>query len=161
MGTQGKKPSIAAVHAELTAPGERFEMAEATAAGAPIRYWKNAPPDLASVLRASADHGDAPFVVYEDERTTFAEHYAQAAALAHRLREDYGVRPGDRVALAMRNLPEWPVAFWAIAATGAVAVPLNAWWTGPELAYALEDSGARVWIVTLKPSRDSGAPALV
>ena len=53
---------------------------------------------------------------------------------------------GDRVALAMRNLPEWPVAFFAIVSLGAIAVPLNAWWTGPELAYGLADSGATVLI---------------
>src|SRR5207237_750547 len=41
------------------------------------------------------------------------------------------------------NLPEWPACFFAITALGAIAVPLNAWWTGPELEYGLADSGAR------------------
>ena len=45
-------------------------------------------------------------------------------------------------ALATRNLPEWVVAFWAAQAIGAVTVPLNAWWTGVELAYGLADSGS-------------------
>jgi long-chain acyl-CoA synthetase len=56
------------------------------------------------------------------------------------------VAKGDRVAIAMRNYPEWVMAFWACQALGAVAVPLNAWWTGPELAYALRDSGAKVLV---------------
>ena len=41
-----------------------------------------------------------------------------------------GVAKGDRVAIAMRNFPEWSIAFWAATAAGGVAVPLNAWWTG-------------------------------
>jgi len=138
------RPSIEEVHALLTAPGERYEIAETTLEGAPIRFWKNAPPDLACVLRSSAVHGDKTFLVYENERIRFDEHFARAAWLSHRLRNDFGVRPGDRVAIAMRNLPEWPIAFWAIAAAGAVVVPLNAWWTGAELEYGLVDSGAKL-----------------
>ena len=46
----------------------------------------------------------------------------------------------------MRNLPEWPVAFFAAAVTGAIVVPLNAWWTGEELAFGMADSGAAVLI---------------
>jgi long-chain acyl-CoA synthetase len=130
--------------ATLTAPGQLFEVGREVIRGIPTRVWKNAPPTLAAVLEQSRAHGDAVFLVYEDERITFAEHYRRAAALARLLVERYGVRPGDRVAIAMRNFPEWPVAFWAAAAAGAVVVPLNAWWTGPELAYGLTDSGARV-----------------
>ena len=51
--------------------------------------------------------------------------------------------PGDRVTIAMRNFPEWSIAFWGATAAGAVVVPLNAWWTGPELAYGLADSGSQ------------------
>jgi acyl-CoA synthetase (AMP-forming)/AMP-acid ligase II len=94
----------------------------------------------------SRGHADKTFLVYEDERTTFEEHFARAAALAHQLIDRYGVEKGDRVAIAMRNFPEWVVAFWAAAATGAVIVPLNAWWTGPELEYGLADSGAKVLV---------------
>ncbi len=83
----------------------------------------------------------------EDERTSFAEHHGIACALAHRLRSTFGVDSGDRVAIAMRNLPEWVMAFWGATLAGAVAVPLNAWWTGDELRYALEDSGATVAFV--------------
>ncbi len=72
---------------------------------------------------------------------TFAEHFAQVAALAQQFVGRFGIRKGDRVAIAMRNLPEWIIAFWAAIAVGAIVVPLNAWWTGPELAYGLRDSG--------------------
>jgi long-chain acyl-CoA synthetase len=140
----GPAVSRQAADATLTAPGQLFEVGEEVIRGIPTRVWRNAPPTLGAVLEQSRAHGDAVFLVYEDERITFSEHYRRAAVLAHRLVEDYGVRPGDRVAIAMRNFPEWPVAFWATAAAGGVVVPLNAWWTGPELAYGLTDSRARV-----------------
>lgn len=132
------------LHARLTGPGGMFEISELALDGVPLRVWKNAPPTLPVVLEQSRGHGTKVFTVYEGERTTFAEHYCRAATLAHRLIERYGVRPGDRVAIAMRNYPEWPVAFWGGAAAGAVVVPLNAWGTAAELAYALDDSGASV-----------------
>src|SRR5919198_6132902 len=133
--------------AALTAPGQMFEMGEESIRGVRTRVWKNAPPSLRAVLELSRLHGDRVFLVYEDERTTFEEHFRQAATLAHRLAERYGVRKGDRVAIAMRNFPEWVVAFWAAAAAGAIVVPLNAWWTGPELEYGLSDSGSKVVFV--------------
>jgi len=113
----------------------------------PTRTWKNAPPSLRAVLDMSLSHGEATFLVYEDERTTFAEHYRIACTLARRLRDEFGIAPGDRVAIAMRNLPEWIMAFWAITLTGAIVVPLNAWWAGEELRYGLEDSGSKVAFV--------------
>ncbi|HZT64304.1 MAG TPA: class I adenylate-forming enzyme family protein [Acidimicrobiales bacterium] len=136
--------SLEEANAILTAPGQMFEIGQETVRGIPTRVWKSAPPTLAAVLELSRAHGDKTFLVYEDERTTFEEHYRQAAALAGALIERYGVGPGDRVAIAMRNFPEWAVAFWATAAAGAVVVPLNAWWTADELTYGLEDSGSKV-----------------
>src|SRR4030095_10529356 len=62
------------------------------------------------------------------------------------LRES-GVEHGDRVAIVLRNYPEWITAFWATQCIGAVAVTLNAWWTGDELAYGFEDSGTRAAIL--------------
>jgi long-chain acyl-CoA synthetase len=137
-------PSIAEIHALLTGPGAPFEIVEAEVRGLKMRVWKGAPPSLREVLLASRAHGDAPFLVYEDERVGFEAHFRAAAHLARRLVDELGVRKGDRVAIAMRNLPEWSLAFWAATAAGAVAVPLNAWWTGDELAYGLSDSGATV-----------------
>ncbi len=136
-------PSIAEVHAALTAPGQMFEMEEVVIRGVPTRTWKLAPPSLRAVLEQSRAHGDLTFLVYEDDTLTFRHHFAAAATLAHRLIDDFGVRKGDRVAIAMRNFPEWSIAFWGAAAAGAVIVPLNAWWTGPELEYGLSDSGCR------------------
>jgi long-chain acyl-CoA synthetase len=57
---------------------------------------------------------------------------------------DCGVRRGDRVAISMRNYPEWMLAFCAATSVGAVAVAMNSLWTAEEMAYGIEDSGARV-----------------
>src|SRR6202046_396800 len=139
--------SIADANEALTAPGQLFEMVELAIRGVPTRTWKNAPPSLRAVIDMSLAHGDAPFLVYEDERTTFAEHYRTACTLAHRLRSTFGIAQGDRVAIIMRNLPEWVMAFWAATLAGAIVVPLNAWWSGEELRYGLEDSSAKVAFV--------------
>ena len=64
--------------------------------------------------------------------------------VANALADDLGVRQGDPVAIAMRNYPELPILILAVAALGAVAVPMNAWWSEQELAYGLTDCGARV-----------------
>ena len=141
------KMSIEEANAALTAPGQIFEMEVVDIRGVPTRTWKNAPPTLRSVFDMSAAHGDATFMVYEDERISFAQHYQMASALAHRLRDTFGVEKGDRVAIIMRNIPEWVVAFWGAALAGAIVVPLNAWWSGEELRYGLEDSGSKVAFV--------------
>ncbi|QDM40344.1 class I adenylate-forming enzyme family protein [Altererythrobacter sp. TH136] len=130
---------------KLTAPGERFEMETITIRGVPTRVWKNAPENLRALMMVARTHGDREFTIYEDERVTYAAFHRAVAKLAQVL-QAHGVKKGDRVALAMRNLPEWPVAFFASVAIGAVCVPLNAWWTGGELAYGLADSGTTVLI---------------
>jgi len=140
------RPTLAEIDAWMTAPGSQFEIGHEIVRGNPVRVWTNAAHDLPAILEASRQHGDAEYIVFDDERITFAEHYRRAACLAHSLVDRFGVRQGERVAIAMRNYPEWFVAFWGVIAAGAVAVPLNAWWSGAELAYGLEDSGAVVVI---------------
>ncbi|MCW6531730.1 AMP-binding protein [Sphingomonas sp. MMSM20] len=133
------------VTAILTAPGARFEMETVAIRGVPTRVWKNAPPHMAALVNFSRTHGEALATIYEDERVSYEAQFRAIAALATDLRAR-GVAKGDRVAITMRNLPEWVVAFFAITSIGAIAVPLNAWWTGDELAYGLSDSGAKVLI---------------
>ncbi|MEV5888743.1 class I adenylate-forming enzyme family protein [Nonomuraea fuscirosea] len=136
--------SHAQVQAQLTGPGQLFEMQEIGDTG--VRTWKHAPTHFRALLEMSRFHGEKVFLVYEDEHITFEDHFRRAATLANRLVEEYGVRKGDRVAVAMRNYPEWVISFSAVLATGAIAVPLNAWWTEAELAYGVSDSGAKVLI---------------
>jgi long-chain acyl-CoA synthetase len=128
----------------MSAPQNPFEIAEVDVRGVPLHVFRYAPPSLRAIWDASALHGPNEYLVYGDERITFAQAHQQVAALAERLAGVHGVRKGDRVAIAMRNYPEWALAFWATVSLGAVAVPLNAWWTGPELEYGLRDSGAVV-----------------
>jgi long-chain acyl-CoA synthetase len=144
MAESTNPPSIAETHALLTAPPSMFEMEEADVFGTRLRVWKYAPPSLRAILEASRGRGDAVFIVYEDEELTFEQHYCAVAQLASILIDRYGIEKGDRVAIAMRNFPEWSIAFWALTAAGAIAVPLNAWWSADELDYGLRDSGAKV-----------------
>lgn len=138
--------SVAEADAQLTAPGQMFEVDQTLVRGISTKVWKNCPATLADILSLSRGHGDKTFLVYEDETMTFQEHFRAASHLAHVLRDRFGVAKGDRVAIAMRNYPEWSIGFWAAAAVGAVVVPLNAWWTGEELEYGLSDSGSKVVI---------------
>jgi len=133
------------VKAALCAPGMPFEMETVDIEGVPTRVWKNALPNLAALAESTKLFGEREFVVFDDERVTYSAWYKAVATLGAALQE-MGVRKGDRVALAMRNLPEWPVAFFAGAVIGAIVVPLNAWWTGEELAFGMADSGAAVLI---------------
>jgi len=138
--------SIVEANARLTAPGKRFEMDEVVIRGIATRVWKNSPATLRDILLAGRGYPDRTFLVYEDDRATYEAFSRAVIALAHELQAQ-GVAKGDRVAVIMRNLPEWPVAFFAGAICGAIVTPLNAWWTGAELEYGLSDSGTKVAIV--------------
>ena len=155
------------VLSELTGPGQTFELVEGTVDGIDYRMFKNAPPTLAQVF-AGARGDSTTFMVYEDERWSFDQTMAHVDALAHALVTTYGVAKGDRVGICMRNLPEWVVSFAAIVSVGAVSVSLNAWWTGPELDYALADSRPSVLITDPErierahsPARARGIPLIV
>ena len=67
-----------------------------------------------------------------------------AGQIGSALVNTWSVAKGDRVAIAMRNYPEWIAAYTAIVSVGAVVVPLNAWWQSDELRFAIEDSGSTV-----------------
>jgi acyl-CoA synthetase (AMP-forming)/AMP-acid ligase II len=128
----------------LIGPGGQFEVEEVVLDGVPLRVFVRAPRTILDTFTMGAAHGDLVHLVHDDERLTFADVHAQAFALAEQLRTTFGVRPGDRVAIAMRNLPEFVIGFWGAALLGAIVVPLNSWWTGAELAYALDNAGAAV-----------------
>ena len=135
--------SLAAAHAALTQPGSAFEIEERSIRGVLTRVWKNAPPTLREAFLAGRAHGGKTFIVYRDERVSFEETARAALAIAAVLQAE-GLEKGDRVAIAMRNLPEWPAAFFGTVLAGGVATLLNAWWTGPELEFGLRDSGAKI-----------------
>ena len=131
---------------QLTAPGAPFEMTEAQVRGETLRVFKGAPPSMRAVWEASAAHGDANYLVYEDEHLTYAQAHKAVRSLAHYLRDEHQVGPGDRVAVAMRNYPEWVLSYWATLSLGAACVGMNAWWTSSEMAYGLHDSRPKALI---------------
>ncbi len=130
---------------ELTSPGQMFEITTVEVRGVPLKTYALAPPSLRDVWAMAAGHGDKDYLVYQDERATYAEAQAYTASIANWLRQQ-GVGQGDRVAIAMRNYPEWMLSYWAITSMGAVAVGMNAWWVPHEMHYGLEDSAPKVLI---------------
>jgi long-chain acyl-CoA synthetase len=129
--------------AELTGPGAPFEVVEVDVRGVPTKTFKNAPPNVRALWLSTAAFGDRDYLVYQDERITYAEAHRQVAAIAGWLMAQ-GVKPRDRVAIAMRNYPEWMLIYWACACVGVAAVGMNAWWTAAEMAYGLKDSAPKV-----------------
>ena len=127
---------------QLIAPGAPFEVVTPDD-GAP-RYFRHAAHDLLQVLDAGRVHGDREFLVWQSQRLTFNQYYDQVDRLAEQMVARFGLQPGERVAIAMRNQPAWLVAFAAILRCGAVCVPLNSWGLRDELQYALQDSGSRL-----------------
>ncbi|MGD8358819.1 MAG: class I adenylate-forming enzyme family protein [Lysobacterales bacterium] len=128
---------------ELTAAGGEYPAETRTIRDRTFRVFATAPPSLPAVFGLCLQHGDADFIVCNDTRHSFADIYHASCRLANCLQQR-GVRIGDRVALAMRNRPEWVIAYLGTLMSGAVVVPMNSWWTGPELAFGLEDCGARM-----------------
>lgn len=134
----------AAVEAALRAPGAPFAVVAAED-GSPV--YESGPRTLREFVEAVWAFGDQPFLVAESGTYTYGEFFAAACALARRFTDVYGLAPGDRAVVAMRNHPEWQIAFWAAQLAGLVAVPLNAWWTEDEFTYALDDCRPRVLLV--------------
>ena len=131
---------------ELTGPGGTFEIVETDVLGNRIRTYKNAPQSVREFWLSTTQFADRTYLVYQDERLTYAEAHAQVNAVAAWL-ADQGVKPGDRVALSMRNYPEWMLIYWACVSSGIAVVGMNAWWTAEEMAYALKDSEPKVLFV--------------
>jgi long-chain acyl-CoA synthetase len=144
--------------AEVTLPGRFFEVGAQAIDGVDYRAFKNAPSTLAQLFAGARDD-ESTFLVYEEERWSFTETARHIDALAHALVHTFGVKKGDRVGIAMRNLPEWIVSFAAILSIGAVSVSLNAWWTESELDYALDVSGTAVLIVDAERVGRAHGPA--
>ena len=128
---------------ELTQPGAPFEIAEVELEGTRVRAFSNAPPNVRALWLSTAAFGARDYLVYAEERVTYAEAHRQVASVAAWMGER-GVQPGDRVAIAMRNYPEWMLIYWAAACIGVAVVGMNAWWTAAEMAYGLADAQPKI-----------------
>ena len=129
----------------VTQPGSLLQVGPVEVAGQSLLGYVNAPGSMRDLWQLATGHGDAEYMVYLDERLSYSDAAQQVAGFANWLRSQ-GIGEGDRVAIAMRNYPEWMLAHWAINALGAVVVGLNAWWVADEMAYALDDSQPKILV---------------
>ncbi len=127
----------------LTGPGGDFEIVKADVLGNQINTFKNAPKSIREFWLSSLQFTDRPYIIYEDERLSYGETHKLAASVAAWLFEQ-GVRPGDRVAVSMRNYPEWMAIYWGCVSVGITVVGMNAWWTAEEMSYGLKDAAPKV-----------------
>ena len=140
--------SIEQANAMLAAPGSPLALEQGEINGVKMKIYAEAPPTIPAMVElAKAGFGPRDYLVYEDERVTYDAFHRAISHFAGALQETFGVKKGDRVAVIMRNYPQWPVAFHAALSLGAIATPMNSWWTGDELEYGLQDSGAKVAVV--------------
>jgi len=131
---------------ELTGPEGPFAWSVQEVRGVPTRVYDQAPPNMALVWAASIAYAENEYLIYGEERMTYGQAHTQVDALASYL-TSVGVGHGDRVALSMRNYPEWALAYWATLKIGAAVVGMNAWWTGAEMEFGLADSAPKALIV--------------
>jgi acyl-CoA synthetase (AMP-forming)/AMP-acid ligase II len=125
--------------AALIGPGAPFELAIEDVSGTPLPVFVRRPRTIVELLRSGAERfADQPYAVFPDRTFTFASVVPAAAAVAATLRDRYGVRKGDRVAIAAANVEGWLTTFWAAVSLGAVVAALNGWWTGPEMVHGIE-----------------------
>ncbi len=128
---------------EMTSPGALFEMETTQFQGISMRFFKNAPKTLRDVWLTTTAFADQDYIIYEDERIS----YAQAHEICERVSvwlSSQGVQQGDRVAIAMRNYPEWLLIFWACVTNGVAVVGINSWWIASEIETALEQTQPKV-----------------
>jgi acyl-CoA synthetase (AMP-forming)/AMP-acid ligase II len=128
----------------LIGPGAPFELVREKVRGVELTVFARREPHLPAVLATAAQRfGDRDYLVFTgpgglaETALSYAATASRAAQLAVVLRDQYGVRWGDRVGFVGANSAEYAVGLWAAIALGAITVGLNGWWTGPELAHGL------------------------
>ena len=134
------------VEKSLCGSGGYFEVEETDVLGERIQVFKNRARSLRELLERTSGFGEKEYIICNDQRISYAKHLKMAASVAKALKEKYGVKKGDRVAILAANTPEWIVTFWAVASLGAITVGLNGWWVADEILYGLEDSDPKVLV---------------
>lgn len=139
-------------------PGGTFRFGNENVRGVPIRCFKNLPAALGEYYAIWFKlYADREWLIYEQDRYTFGQGYKTYKALGAELAAAYGIKPGDKIGICMRNYPELLISFFGITAMGAVAVPLNALWKTEELEYAIGDAGCKV-VIADEPRLESILP---
>jgi long-chain acyl-CoA synthetase len=137
----------------FTAADGIFAVTERQVAGEPRRVFTHAAPTVLDILTSGRGHGGADFLVFGDRRWSFEQFFADVDALGAVLQDDLGVKRGDRVAIAMRNCPDWVLVFAAAVHVGAVPVLINSWGSAEELEFTLRDSDPTVLAADLTRTR--------
>ena len=146
----------------LTAPGGEYAIEVEEVGGFPVRIFARRPRHLSEFVALGERHGSTVFLVQGDRRLSYSEVFDRARRLAGGLRNRFGIAPGDRIAVLGANHPDWVVGFWAGVLLDAIVVPLNAWWTAPELSFALADADVSIVISDSRRAAtvlDAGYPA--
>ncbi len=140
--------SIAQANAAIAASDSPLQLSDGVVDGVSMKIYANAPPTIRTILElAEPQFGARDYLVYEDERVTYAAFTRAVEHFAKLLQEQFGIQKGDRIAVIMRNFPQWPVPFFAALSIGAIATPMNSWWTADELEYGLKDCGAKIAVI--------------
>jgi acyl-CoA synthetase (AMP-forming)/AMP-acid ligase II len=153
--------TLSEIEARLLAAGAPFETTQEPVLGETMPVFKQRARSLVELLAVSRAHGDAEYLVCDGERVSYAEHVGRVASVAKAMHERFGVERGDRVAILAANGPEWITSYWAALSLGAIAVGLNAWWSGDEIAYGLADCEPRLLVADGKRLARLGSSAPV
>ncbi len=120
--------------------------------GIEYKVLQNIPKNLIELLTyAKKTLSGKTYIVCDKKRITFDDYTDKVDIISKALTRKYKIEKGDRVAVLMRNCPEYLISLMAIIKVGGVAVLLNGWWTSEELKYGFNDSGAR--LVFVDPER--------
>ncbi|WP_372760944.1 class I adenylate-forming enzyme family protein [Pseudoalteromonas sp.] len=136
---------VKTTQAQLMAPGAPFEITQQQINGQSYQLYCNAPVNLAQVINDARRADEQIFLVYQQQRYSYKQFFQLVDNVASYLQQ-HGIKQGDRVAIAMRNRPEWVIAFCAIALIGAVPAPLNSFGMQQELHSALNTIAPKLLI---------------
>ncbi|HEY8155934.1 MAG TPA: class I adenylate-forming enzyme family protein [Myxococcota bacterium] len=131
----------------LTAPGAPFELITETVRGLPMRIFKNREKSMREKVATAGLRGETDFLVQGSRRISYGEFARLVWGTAAALRDEQGLRRGDRLAILSFNSPDWLIALFAATSLGGIGVGLNGWWTTEEIEYGLRDSGSRFLVV--------------
>ena len=121
----------------MLGPGGTHALETVRIGGYPQQVFKGAPRNLAGLYQQAMRFGDRLMVVQDDQSLTYAEAFAQAAALGECLTQRFGMRRGARVAVVMSNRMEWIVSVLAITAAGGIAALVNSRGVAEEMIRAI------------------------
>ncbi|KLO12121.1 acetyl-CoA synthetase-like protein [Schizopora paradoxa] len=144
------RPTMSVKEADriMTSPGKMHELEEAVIGGNKMRVYKHLPRNLRDFwLNMSTTWANRDYVVFEHDRVTFEQMSRWASHFAHIMYTEYGVRKGDRVAIIMRNFPEFVTAFWATQLIGGVATHINAWSAKEPLLFCIRSTTPKIIVV--------------